>query len=78
MNDVETGRRVLARAATLLGGVEMLSARLGVGRRVLHQYLVGTRPLPDDLLLAAIDVILEHVPVPPETRAAPGLGALPE
>jgi hypothetical protein len=62
MDTVRVGRRVLARAAAKLGGVEPLAAYLKIGQRVLQYYITGREPVPDALVLRAIDVILEDIP----------------
>jgi hypothetical protein len=59
-----TARRVLARAAVLLGGVCALGERLEVTQRQLGDYLTGALPIPDALFLAAIDIVLEELPDP--------------
>ena len=60
--DPKVRQRVLARAAAKLGGVEALAARLQVGRRLLMAHITGGEPIPDALLLRAIDVILDELP----------------
>lgn len=45
----EIGRRVLARAAAQLGGVEALAIKLDLSYRVLQQYIIGDEPIPDSL-----------------------------
>jgi len=70
-----TARRVLAKAAVQIGGVAQLAARLNIGARLLGEYLTGARAIPDALLLAAIDVVLEELPEP---RNAPRADAPPE
>jgi len=57
-----TARRVLARAAVLLGGVSTLGERLDLAQRQLTDYLTGAEPIPDELFLAAIDIVLEELP----------------
>jgi hypothetical protein len=57
-----TARRVLARAAVLLGGVTALGERLDLAQRQLTDYLTGAEPIPDEILLAAIDIVLEELP----------------
>jgi hypothetical protein len=57
-----TARRVLARAAVLLGGVSALGERLDLAQRQLTDYLTGAEPIPDEILLAAIDIVLEELP----------------
>jgi hypothetical protein len=55
---------VLARAAVLLGGVSALGERLDLAQRQLADYLTGAEPVPDELFLAAIDIVLEELPDP--------------
>ena len=62
MDSTVTARRVLARAAVLLGGVTALGERLELAQRQLTDYLTGAEPIPDELLLAAIDIVLEELP----------------
>lgn len=59
MAKVSVGRQLLSRAAAKLGGVEALSERLGIGHRILRHYIEGKEPVPDSVLLRAIDVLLE-------------------
>jgi len=67
-----TARRVLARAAVLLGGVARLSERLALSQRQLTDYLTGEEPIPDELFLGAIDIVLEELPDPRKpARAGP-------
>lgn len=53
---------MLARAAERLGGVEALAVRLKVSQRLLAHYLEGKDPVPDSLMLSAIDVVLDDAP----------------
>ena len=62
MDSTVTARRVLARAAVLLGGVSALGERLELAQRQLTDYLTGAEPIPDELFLAAIDIVLEELP----------------
>ena len=62
MDSTVTARRVLARAAVLLGGVSALGERLELAQRRLTDYLTGAEPIPDELFLAAIDIVLEELP----------------
>jgi hypothetical protein len=64
MDSTVTARRVLARAAVLLGGVSALGARVNLAQRRLADYLTGAEPIPDELFLAAIDIVLEELPDP--------------
>ena len=72
METIRIGRRVLARAAAKLGGVDALAARLEISEQVLRHYITGREPVPDALLMRAIDVILEDVPT--IVREPPGVG----
>ena len=46
----------------MLGGVEALAVRLKVSQRLLAHYIEGKDPIPDALMLSAIDVVLEETP----------------
>jgi hypothetical protein len=62
--DTLTARRVLARAAVLLGGVDRLAGRVNLTQRELGEFLRGRAPVPDSLFLAALDIVLEDLPEP--------------
>jgi hypothetical protein len=51
--------KMLKTASEILGGDSALARHLGVSQTILCLYLADTRPLPDALLLRAVDVILE-------------------
>ena len=68
-----TARRVLARAAVLLGGVGLLAERFELTQRQLADHLTGAEPIPDALFLAAIDIVLEELP---DSRNAARAGTL--
>lgn len=53
---------MLARATALLGGVSALGERLELTQRQLTAYLTGAEPIPDELFLSAIDIVLEELP----------------
>ena len=81
MDATVTARRVLARAAVMAGGADRLAGRLGLTQRQLADYLTGGVPIPDELFLSAIDVVLEDLLDPraparadaaPLRRTAPG------
>ena len=50
--------KLLQAAADIVGGNDALAARLGIGAKTLARFLDDTRPLPDALLLRAVDLIL--------------------
>jgi hypothetical protein len=57
--------KLLQAAAEIAGGENALAARLRIGENLLTAYLSGTHPLPDLLLLRAVDIILERRPMRP-------------
>jgi hypothetical protein len=62
--------RLLQAAAGIMGGVEALARHLDIGELLMRAYLEGRRPLPDFLLLRAVDVVLEHVRQPASNQGA--------
>ena len=51
--------RLLQTAADIVGGTNELAERFGIRTTILALYLADARPLPDPLLLKAVDIILE-------------------
>jgi len=69
--------RLLHAASQVAGGVTPLAERLGISEAMLRKYVAGVFPLPDPLLLQALDFIEEHREAGPsvgltEDRTAPG------
>ena len=63
--------RLLQAAAEILGGEDALAKHLNIGDILMRAYLEQRRPLPDFLLLRAVDIVLEHVKrLPPDPKAA--------
>ena len=56
--------RLLQAAAEILGGEEALAKHLNIGELLMRAYLEQRRPLPDFLLLRAVDIVLEHAKQP--------------
>jgi hypothetical protein len=54
-----TSVRLLQAAAEIAGGNQALAKRLGLTEFLLSAYMADRHPLPDPLLLRAVDVILE-------------------
>jgi hypothetical protein len=54
-----TSVKLLHAAAEVVGGEKALAERLGIGEQFLSMYIADLRPLPDWLLLRAVDIILE-------------------
>jgi len=53
------GQQVLARVVEKLGSVERAAARLGVSATLLQRFLNGSISLPDQLLLKAMDLVVD-------------------
>jgi hypothetical protein len=53
-----TSVRLLQAAADIAGGNEALAMRLGISTALVSAYMADRRPLPDALLLRAVDIIL--------------------
>jgi hypothetical protein len=62
---VEDARLVLARAAAQAGGVVQLAAQLKLSERILRHYIEGREPIPDNLYLMVVDVLLKGLPDSP-------------
>jgi hypothetical protein len=62
MDYARLGRLVLAKTVDRLGGLPATAYRLDIGSALLKAYLDGDRPIPDEVLLIAADLILEELP----------------
>ena len=60
-------RRALQRALELSGGAEPLARHLGVAPSAVRFWLNASSPLPGDIFLKIVDLVLEHqgAPRPP-------------
>ena len=59
---VAHARRVLARAAVQAGGLPKLAAQLRVSERILRHYSEGHEPIPDNLYLMLVDILMKGIP----------------
>jgi DNA-binding transcriptional regulator YdaS (Cro superfamily) len=61
-----TSVKLLQVALEIVGGSEALARHLGIEDALLATYLADRRPLPDALLLRAVDLIIaeRHAPAP--------------
>ena len=50
--------KLLQAAADIVGGNQALAERLFIGEALLARFMDDSRPLPDALLLRAVDIIL--------------------
>jgi hypothetical protein len=59
---------LLKAASDVLGGPKALAEQLGISEAMLSKYLADNPPLPDALLLRAVDIILtdRQSPIPPD------------
>lgn len=71
------GRLILAKTVDRLGGVHATAYRLDIGSALLKAYLDGIRPVPDEILLCAADLILEELPSLTREASAPRPDARP-
>jgi hypothetical protein len=71
----QTTTKLLRAAAQIVGGEEALARRLDVGEVLLSAYLEERRPLPDFLLLRAVDIVVEHTQAQLAKPPAPPLAA---
>jgi hypothetical protein len=53
-----TSVRLLQAASEIVGGDKALAERLGIGVGILRRFLADDAPLPDPLLLRAVDIII--------------------
>lgn len=53
--------KLLQAAVEILGSEEALARHFDIGTILMQAYLEGRRPLPDYLLLRAVDVVLDQV-----------------
>jgi hypothetical protein len=71
MDYARLGRLVLAKTVDRLGGLPATAYRLDIGSALLKAYLDGDRPIPDEVLLIAADLILEELPSLTHQASAP-------
>ena len=64
----KASRQILARAAVIIGGAEVLACRLDLTAPVLKRYLEGDEEIPSSVLLRAIDIIVEDLREQPPIR----------
>jgi len=56
--------KLLRAAAEILGSEEALARHFDIGTLLLRAYMEDRRPLPDYLLLRAVDIVLDQVKPP--------------
>ena len=60
MGPVPVGQALLEKVAANLGGEVQAAERLGLPLELMRRYLSGTTPVPDTVLLRAVDVVLDE------------------
>jgi hypothetical protein len=60
MDEGQTDRRAMTRAAEILGGVEPLSARLRVPQERVERWIAGEESIPTGMFSLAVAVMLEN------------------
>jgi hypothetical protein len=61
--------KLLQAASDIVGGSCELAAHLGIGEALLAKFMDDVRPLPDTLLLRAVDIIISDR----QSRMLPGV-----
>jgi hypothetical protein len=56
------GDQVLERLVEKLGGPAQAAVRLGITPTLMQHLLKGSMPVPDSLLLKAVDLVLDELP----------------
>jgi hypothetical protein len=59
MDEAQTARRALTRAAEILGGIELLSSRLRVPQERVERWIAGEDSIPTGVFSLAVAVILD-------------------
>lgn len=62
---VPIGQAVLLKVVAKLGGSYVAASQLGVSQWALERFLEGTVPVPDPVLLRAVDIVLDDLQVRP-------------
>jgi hypothetical protein len=52
--------RTLRRAAEIAGGATEFATRLGIPQRSLSIWIAGVEPVPTEIFLRAVDIVLDH------------------
>jgi hypothetical protein len=60
VDEAQTARLALTRAAEILGGTELLSARLRVPQERVERWIAGEEIIPIGVFSSAVNVMLEN------------------
>ena len=60
MDTIPVGRAVFQKVVAKLGGFYEAAQRLGVPHALVSRYLDGRSPVPDAILLRALDIVLDE------------------
>jgi hypothetical protein len=72
-----TAPRLLQAACEFAGGIGPLAQRLGIRQPMLAKYMSGAFPLPDAILLKAVDMLLEERSSASSAELPSGVAAAP-
>jgi hypothetical protein len=65
------GQEVMQRLAKQLGGIGVASARLGVRTTLMRRFIEGAVPVPDHVLLKAVDLLSSSIAAEPPPALLP-------
>lgn len=68
---IPIGQAVLRKVVAKLGGTDKAAERLGVSPGIVGRYLDGSAPVPDTVLLRAVDVVLDEFQQAPSGESKP-------
>jgi hypothetical protein len=60
MDTIPVGQAVLQKVVATLGGAAMAAECLGITPTLVSRFLDGKIPVPDGVLLRAVDIVLGH------------------
>lgn len=72
---IHVGQAVLQKVVAKLGGVYAAAGRLGITASVISCYLAGSAPVPDTILLRAVDLVLDEFQQNPSAGSQPFTGS---
>ena len=58
---ISIGQAVLQKVVAKLGGVDTAAVQLGIEPSLMSRFLDGTMPVPDNVLLRAVDIVLDEL-----------------
>jgi hypothetical protein len=62
VNTTPVGQAVLQKVVAKVGGIYQAAAQLGIPPMAMNRFVDGTAPVPDHVLLRAVDLVLDVLP----------------